>query len=118
MIAEVRCRRGEYVSPGDAAVVRVVAKDKTAGIFNLPAPSAMGLRVGQIIAVRTLASARVVDGVVHSIAPAIDSESGTVAVASSLRMQMSRCIQAIAAFLPSLASAPQQASQATRSSVK
>ncbi len=118
VIAEVRCRRGEYVSPGDAAVVRVVAKDRLLAIFNLPAPSAIGLRVGQTIAVRPLATARVVDGVVHSIAPAIDSESGTVAVRILIENADESLYPGDRCVLPSLASGPQQASQSTRSSVK
>ena len=118
VIAEVRCRRGEYLSPGDAAVVRVVAKDKLLAIFNLPAPSAIGMRVGQTMAVRPLASARVVDGVVHSIAPAIDSESGTVAVRILVENADESLYPGDRCVLPNLAPRPQQATRPSRSGVK
>ncbi len=80
VVARVLRRPGEYVSPGDAAIVRVITKDSLMAVFNLPAADALHLRLGQVIPLRPRTIPRVVDGVVESIAPAIDGESGTVAV--------------------------------------
>ncbi len=117
VIAEVRCRRGESLSPGDTSVVRVVAKDKLVAIFNLPAPTAIGLRVGQTIAVRPMSIPRIVDGIVHSIAPAIDSESGTVAVRVLINNEDQALYPGDRCVLPSLSSNDQQARRATNRKV-
>lgn len=80
LVARVLRRPGEYVSPGDAAIVRVIAKDTLVAVFNLPSSDALHLRVGQVVPLRPRTMPRVVEGVVESIAPAIDGESGTVAI--------------------------------------
>ncbi|MGV3484842.1 MAG: efflux RND transporter periplasmic adaptor subunit [Planctomycetaceae bacterium] len=78
VVARVMRRPGEYVSPGDAAIIRVIAKDSLIAVFNLPAADALHLRVGQVVPLRPRTMPRVVNGVVESISPAIDGESGTV----------------------------------------
>lgn len=80
LVARVMRRPGEYISPGDAAIVRVIAKDSLIAVFNLPASDALHLRIGQVVPLRPRTVPRVVEGVVESIAPAIDGESGTVAI--------------------------------------
>jgi len=80
VVASVMHQPGEYISPGDAAIARIIAKDSLVAVFNLPASDAIQLRVDQRVPVRPRTMPRLVDGVVESISPAIDGESGTVAI--------------------------------------
>jgi RND family efflux transporter MFP subunit len=80
VVAKVLHQPGEYISPGDTAIARIIAKDTLIAVFNLPAADAMQLRIDQKVPVRPRTVPRFVQGVVESIAPAIDGESGTVGV--------------------------------------
>jgi RND family efflux transporter MFP subunit len=80
IIARVMRQPGEYISPGESAIVRVISKDSLVAVFNLPASDATQLRVGQKVPLRPRTVPRAVEGLVESIAPAIDGESGTVAI--------------------------------------
>ena len=80
MVAKIIRRPGEYLSPGDMSIVRVIAKDSLIAVFNLPVADAMRLEVGQVVPLRPRSVPRMINGVVESIAPAIDGESGTVAL--------------------------------------
>jgi RND family efflux transporter MFP subunit len=80
IVARVMRQPGEYISPGESAVVRVLSKDSLVAVFNLPASDAVQLRVGQVVPLRPRTVPRAVEGMVESISPAIDGESGTVAV--------------------------------------
>jgi len=80
IVAKVIHQPGEYVSPGDAAIARIIAKDVIYANITLPANDALGLTVNQVVPVKPSTSMRPVNGVVDSISPAIDGESGTVAV--------------------------------------
>jgi len=80
VVAKVIRRPGEYLSPGDMSIVRLIAKDSLIAVFNLPAADAMRLKVGQVVPLRPRSVPKIISGVVESIAPAIDGESGTVAI--------------------------------------
>lgn len=80
IVAKIMRRSGEYISPGDMAIVRVISKDSLVAVFNLPVQDALRLQVGQTIPLRPRSVPRLVEGIVESIAPAIDGESGTVAI--------------------------------------
>lgn len=80
IVARVMRQAGEYISPGESAIVRVISKDSLVAVFNLPATDAVQLRVGQTVPLRPRTVPRAVEGTVESISPAIDGESGTVAV--------------------------------------
>jgi RND family efflux transporter MFP subunit len=80
VVARVLRQPGEYISPSESAIVRVIAGHSLVAVFNLPAADATKLKVGQIVPLRPRTVPRVVQGKVESIAPAIDGESGTVAI--------------------------------------
>ena len=80
MVAKVVRRPGEYVSPGDMSIVRVISKDTLIAVFNLPTADSLRLTVGQVIPLQPRSVPRMVNGVVDSISPTIDGESGTVAI--------------------------------------
>ncbi len=80
VVARITRHPGEYVSPGDASIVRVISKESLIAVFNLPASDAIRLRVSQKVIVRPRTIPREAQGTVESIAPSIDGESGTIAV--------------------------------------
>jgi RND family efflux transporter MFP subunit len=80
VVVRVMRQPGEYVSPSDASIVRVIDKQSLIAIFNLPASDAFHIRVGQVIPIRPRTTTGVIEGKIESIAPAIDGESGTVAI--------------------------------------
>ncbi len=78
---------GEYVSPGDSAIFRVISKAELIAVFNLPAADAMQLQVGQSVPLKPRTIPSTVSGIIESISPLIDGESGTVAVRVRLNNQ-------------------------------
>jgi RND family efflux transporter MFP subunit len=80
VVAEVQRQVGEYVSPAAPQVVTIVELDPLAVTFLLGRTQLIALRRQKQIRVRFADSAQQTLGVVDSIAPLTDAESGTTAV--------------------------------------
>ncbi|TWU06485.1 efflux RND transporter periplasmic adaptor subunit [Stieleria varia] len=80
VVAEVFHHPGEYLTPGDPAVIRLLVVDQIFGVFNLPAADALALHVGDPATVFVASLSQPVRATVHSIAPAINGDSGTIKV--------------------------------------
>lgn len=80
VVAKVLHAPGEYLTPGDPAVIQLLNVETIYGVFSLPAKEAIRLRIGDRRSVYVASLRKSVDAVVHSISPAIDGESGTIEV--------------------------------------
>jgi RND family efflux transporter MFP subunit len=80
VIAEVFHAPGEYITPTDPAVVRLVVLDQLYGVFNVPVEDIAAIKRGDEVSVFLSSAGRSVQGVVDAIAPDIDGESGTILV--------------------------------------
>lgn len=80
VVAEVFHHPGEYVTPGNPAVIRLLVVDQLLAVFNVPADEVRQLRVAQKAQVYLRSASKTVTGKIKSIAPAIDGQSGTVKV--------------------------------------
>jgi RND family efflux transporter MFP subunit len=78
LIARIMKDQGEFVSPSDPIVVRLVAIDVLEARVNLPSAIADQIQPGDTIPTRIGESTNPIDGTVLRIAPVIDAESGTV----------------------------------------
>ena len=75
---------GEYITPGDPAVVRLLVIDQLFAVFNVPAEEMGAFEVETEVRVFLRSTSKTVSGRVHSIAPDIDGESGTVQIKVAL----------------------------------
>ncbi len=80
IIGEVLHCQGEYLTPGDAAVVRLIVTDWIYAVFNVPVEDIDRVHVGDSVAVFLRSNAETVSAKIESIAPEIDGESGTIRV--------------------------------------
>lgn len=80
VVADVFHFPGEYVTPADPAVIRLVVIDQLSAVFNVPAAESSNIRVGREASVYLNSSRVSVTGTVSSVSPEIDGESGTVRV--------------------------------------
>lgn len=80
VISEVFHKPGEYLTPGDPAVVRLLVMDKLFGVFNIPVEDTAFLKIGSPAKVYLRSSSKTIEATITSIAPHIDGESGTVQV--------------------------------------
>jgi RND family efflux transporter MFP subunit len=80
VISEVFHKPGEYLTPGDPAVVRLLVMDKLFGVFNVPVEDTAFMTIGSSVKVHLRSSSRTIEATITSIAPDIDGESGTVQV--------------------------------------
>ncbi|TWU41008.1 efflux RND transporter periplasmic adaptor subunit [Novipirellula artificiosorum] len=71
---------GEYVSPSDAVIARLLVIDKLIGVFNVPAEEIGMIRVGSPGRVYLRSTGSTIATQIQSIAPDIDGESGTVQI--------------------------------------
>ncbi|MEM1069799.1 MAG: efflux RND transporter periplasmic adaptor subunit [Planctomycetota bacterium] len=78
VVSEVFHRDGEYITPADPAVVRLLVVDKLYGVFNVPVEEMEMIRVGTPARIFLRSSGKSINVKVTSISPAIDGESGTV----------------------------------------
>lgn len=78
VISEVFHEAGEYITPADPAVVRLLVLHKLYGVFNIPVEETNLIRIGTPARVFLRSSSKTIDAKVSSISPAIDGESGTV----------------------------------------
>jgi RND family efflux transporter MFP subunit len=80
VISEVFHHPGEYVSPNDPAVVRLLVMDKMYAVVNVPVEDSLGMQVGATGEVHLRSSEVTIPATISSKAPVIDGESGTVEV--------------------------------------
>ena len=87
IVSKIFHRPGEYITPGDPAVIRLLVIDQIFAVFNVPAEDVLGIKIGSTVEVHLRSTMKSVSGQVHSIAPDIDGESGTVRVRVALDNQ-------------------------------
>lgn len=80
VISEVFHQAGEYVTPGEPAVVRLLVMDTIDAVFNVPVEDVAGIKPGTPVEVYLRSSSVTLDAHISVIAPDIDGESGTVEV--------------------------------------
>ncbi|TWU43040.1 p-hydroxybenzoic acid efflux subunit AaeA [Novipirellula aureliae] len=80
IISHLFLDRGEFVSPNEPVVARLLVVDRIVGIFNVPAEEIRFLSVGSPARVYFRSTGATLATTIHSIAPNIDGESGTVMV--------------------------------------
>lgn len=80
VVAELFHAPGEYITPADPAVIRLVVLDRLYGVFNVPVEEIGAFQVGDRVSVYMNSVAKQEQGEVTSIAPDIDGESGTIKV--------------------------------------
>ena len=80
VVADVFRTPGEYITPSEPAVIRLLVLDELYGVFNVPVEEISAVAVGETVSVFLMSAAKSVNGKVASIAPDIDGESGTIKV--------------------------------------
>ncbi|MEM6473421.1 MAG: efflux RND transporter periplasmic adaptor subunit [Planctomycetota bacterium] len=80
VVAEIFHQPGEYVTPGDPAVIRLLVIDQIYAVFNIPAEDLDKIVVGREVPVYLNSSRLSVRGSIHSMSPGIDGESGTIRI--------------------------------------
>ncbi|OYP31162.1 efflux RND transporter periplasmic adaptor subunit [Rhodopirellula sp. MGV] len=80
VVAEVFHAPGEYITPADPAVIRLVVNEQLYGVFNIPVEEISMIRQGDIVSVHVMSVSTSINATVESIAPDIDGESGTIEV--------------------------------------
>lgn len=80
VVAELIHSPGEYITPADPAVIRLVVLDQLYGVFNVPVEDMGAITLGDKVSVFLAGISKSVIGSVSSIAPNIDGESGTIKV--------------------------------------
>ncbi|MCO8122209.1 efflux RND transporter periplasmic adaptor subunit [Stieleria sp. TO1_6] len=80
VVAEIFRAPGEYITPADPAVIRLVVLDQLYGVFNVPVEDIAVFQVGGKVSVFLMSASKSVSATVDSIAPDIDGESGTIKV--------------------------------------
>lgn len=79
-VAEIYHWPGEYITPADPAVIRLVVVDELYGVFNIPVEEIAPVKLGTHVSVYLTSSSKSVQGTIASISPDIDGESGTIQV--------------------------------------
>lgn len=80
LVAEKILDAGATVTPTNPVVLRLVRVDVLIGVFNLPAEKSFNVKPGLTTQIYFRAAHETVDGVIDSISPVINGESGTVQV--------------------------------------
>jgi RND family efflux transporter MFP subunit len=80
VIADVFHMPGEYITPADPAVARLLVIDKLYAVFNVPVLETHDVRVNSPAKVYLRGAQRTLNARVTFVAPMIDGESGTVEV--------------------------------------
>lgn len=78
VISEIFHHPGEYITPSEPAVVRLLVLDTLYGVFNVPVEEAKTVRIGTPARVFLRSEGKTVNVTISSISPVIDGESGTV----------------------------------------
>ncbi|MEZ6059048.1 MAG: efflux RND transporter periplasmic adaptor subunit [Planctomycetaceae bacterium] len=80
VVVEVFKDQGEFVSPTDPVVARVVQLDPLLVVFSIPVEHRGAVSKGQSVPMQIGTSAAVAEGIVEYVSPAADASSGTVRV--------------------------------------
>ena len=80
VVAEVFRAPGEYITPGDPAVIRLLVTDHLIAEFNVRVEEALEMTEGTQVRVFLRSTARTVNAKIHTISKSIDGESGTLKV--------------------------------------
>ncbi len=80
IVAHVFHRPGEYVTPSDPALIRLLVIDHLYAVINVPVSDLSLMNVGDAARVFLRGSQTNLNAEIFSIAPSIDGESGTVRV--------------------------------------
>lgn len=80
VVAEKTLDAGAAVTPTNAFIMRLVRTDLLVSVFNVPAEKSFEMEPGLVAQVYFRAARETVEGVIDSISPVINGESGTVQV--------------------------------------
>ena len=80
VVSKIFHQAGEYITPGDPAVLQLLVVDKVFAVFNVPVEEVRSVAPGDPVAVYLRSNAVTIDAEISVIAPDIDGESGTVEV--------------------------------------
>ncbi|EMI42038.1 efflux RND transporter periplasmic adaptor subunit [Rhodopirellula sp. SWK7] len=80
VVVRIEKEAGEFVSPTDPVVLRVVQLDRLRAIFSVPLSRIGGFEKSQRIQVRISGNNSPVDAVIETISPVADAESASVRV--------------------------------------
>ena len=84
VIAKIFHHPGEYVTPSEPAVVRLLVTDKLFAIFSVPVEDISKMSQGANVRVFLRSRSQTITAKIHSLSPSIDGESGTVQVRVAL----------------------------------
>lgn len=79
-VARIFRKAGEFVSPSDPSIIRLINTERLIAVINIPAEYVAPLSVGTPVRVHLAMLRRTVPAAIESIAPLIEGESGTVEV--------------------------------------
>ena len=84
VVAKVLREPGEYITPGDPVIIRLIDTSTLEALVNVPAEEIGAFFIGTAVRVFLRGSGQTVGAQVSSIAPVIDGESGTIQVRVTL----------------------------------
>lgn len=79
-VARIFRKAGEFVSPSDPSIVRLINTDQLVAVVNIPAEYVTPLSAGTAVRVHLAVLRRTVPATIESVAPLIEGESGTIQV--------------------------------------
>ncbi len=80
VVAKVFRKPGEYITPSDPSVIRLLVTDKLHAVFAVPIEDADRMTEGADVRVYLRSRAKTIHAKIASLATAIDGESGTIEV--------------------------------------
>lgn len=80
VISKIYHQPGEYITPGDPAIIRLLVMDRLYAVFNVPVEDVVGVQPGTDARIYLRSSGVTIDAKVSTVAPDIDGESGTVQI--------------------------------------
>lgn len=80
VVVEVRRDHGEFVSPSDPVVARIVQLDPLLIVYSVPNNRRNDVKAGQTVSVQMTSHPSPVNGVVEFVSPTADASSGTFKV--------------------------------------
>lgn len=84
VIADVVRKPGEFLSPGEPSVAKLLAVTRIVAVFNIPVEETASIQIGAPVRIFLRSTSMSIDSTVASIAPAIEGESGTVQIRVTL----------------------------------
>lgn len=80
IVARIFRKAGEFVSPSDPSIVRLINTDHLIAVVNIPAEYVAPLKAGTAVRVHLAMLRRTIPATIVSVAPLIEGGSGTVEV--------------------------------------